>query len=89
MTNWSDVLRAIDRELAAWFPAQCADNFSRYYLYFKAAVPGQHGELRIAQELPGAGYKLANAAFLSRGKTIAQNRAALLPVLGKLPILTV
>ncbi len=83
----SEIKTKLNNELNKWFPAQCNNLFTDFYLYFLPAKKNQIGNFIIAEESPGKNYKLALSQRLLKGRTVDQNFYTCLEALNRLPII--
>ena len=89
MKTWQEVQSRLRAELEfQWFPRQCKEPESRFYLYYLPSMP-QHdsGLIALKNTPPNKEYLPVSPQPLNGFKTVDQNIAALLPLLARLPIL--
>lgn len=79
MRSW--LMRRISEEVEQWNIAQVRDMFADFYLYYT------QGDIKIAQDLPGEGWKLAMTQRIHKGATREQIRRMLWDALKNCPCL--
>jgi hypothetical protein len=92
MKNRADLETALKIELERnWFPQQCREPFSDFYLYYLPTTTEHYGRLSICKDnLANPEMKLATAQRINKGASVEQNFNWLrCDVIGTLPVLTI
>ena len=85
MKNWDDVVTTARTEVEKWFPAQCRNQYKRFFWKYTETTKEAPGKIWIADtEDDEAGYWLYE---LKTGETKEQNLSNFLKLAGRLPIL--
>ena len=72
MNNMQDIVDRVRSELTHWFPIQCRDLYTRFYLWYLPSSPERDGGIMIAREKPAPGWMIADAQHISRNSTVEQ-----------------
>ncbi len=77
-----DLAGALARQ---WFRDQCRFPFEPFHVFYRPSDGAQAGDVVVARDAPGAGYR--DAGKMSSGWSIEQARAHLHAIVYPLPIL--
>ncbi len=86
MKNMNDVHNIIKAKLNQWFPKQCNDLYSDYYLYYLPTTVEHNGGLLIAKERP-ANPEYCMVERVAKHLTIEENHRRIAEMCQRLPIL--
>ena len=90
MKTSADVRNRLKLELDQWFLVQVRNPFERFYLYYCQSTPERDGGFVFAREQPANNnYQLADTEHVNRGKTVEANFCHYLPIVNRLPILSI
>jgi hypothetical protein len=74
MKTEADLQTALRNELNQWFPRQCREPYTDFYLYYLETTQEYDGGILIASEAPAnSNYKLATPEKIRKACTIDQN----------------
>ena len=91
MKNMEDIVDRVRAELLHWFPIQCRDLYTRFYLWYLPSTLERDGGIMIARKQPAPGWFIADPQHIHRNSTVEQilNTWLLNRTLSTLPVLSV
>ena len=88
MKNLNDILNKFKSELKQWFSVQCANPYTKFYIWYKESTDETDGDIVIADARP-EGYKLASCESVRRDMTDEGNFIRNYELMRKMPVLSI